>query len=716
MGVRPIKVLLIEDNPGDARLLQAALAEAGDSPFKLEFADRLSVGLNRLGEEGIGVILLDLGLPDSQGLNTLDSIRTAAPSLPIIVVTGLDDEAVAVQAIQSGAQDYLVKGHLGKGLLERAIRYATERKRAEAALRESEARKGAVLEVALDCIVSIDHKGRIIEFNPAAERTFGYTRAEVLGRELAEVVIPPALRDRHRRGLRHYLATGEASVLGTRLEMPAMRANGTEFPVELAITRLPIEGPPVFTGYIRDITERKRAEETLQALYQASLAIQEALGLQKRLNRLLETAQTVLGLDRVNILLADPEEQWLQAVASLGVDEPLEAIRVPIGPAGGALAEAYRSQQVVTWDGLGSVPPPLRLQPPYDRIEALRSKVFANVPLVVQGRPIGVLGADRKHSRRPLDAATLELLQLFAGQAALAIEHGRLYEELRMAAIQLEATVEARTRELHEAMKRAEEASRYKSEFLTNMSHELRTPLNSVLGFSELLQKRNYGSLTEKQLRFVHNIQESGRHLLALIDDLLDLSKVEAGRLELRREPVHLSETIDAALTTIRPQAEAKGLALNLAVESGLPPLLADPVRVRQILYNLLSNAVKFTPSGGSITITARRVPSSEGRVSRSEPGTRNPEPGTPQSSDFVEIAVADTGIGIKPEDLPKLFQSFTQLEAALAKGYKGSGLGLALTKRLVELHGGQIEAASKGEGQGSTFTVRLPLTPPDAP
>jgi signal transduction histidine kinase len=204
----------------------------------------------------------------------------------------------------------------------------------------------------------------------------------------------------------------------------------------------------------------------------------------------------------------------------------------------------------------------------------------------------------------------------------------------------------------------------------------------------------------------VDNIHTSGQHLLALINDLLDLSKVEAGRLELHPQSFHLREALEAALHTIRLQAEARRQLLHLQVADDLSAITADPLRVRQVLYNLLSNAVKFTPAGGSITVTAKMVSSSEFGVSSSQPETAS-------ASEFVEIAVADTGIGIKAEDLPKLFQPFTQLENALTRQAQGTGLGLALTKHLVELHGGTIWADSAGEGRGSTFTIWLPLTSP---
>jgi len=278
------------------------------------------------------------------------------------------------------------------------------------------------------------------------------------------------------------------------------------------------------------------------------------------------------------------------------------------------------------------------------------------------------------------------------------------------ALLEHERELEAKALELEQANQQLRAGSRHKSEFLANMSHELRTPLNAILGFSELLQGQTPGPLTEKQARYVANISTGGQDLLGLITDLLDLARVEAGRMELHIAPVNLREVIEAVLHEIRPKAAAKGLSLELVVVEALPPVPADPIRLNQILQKLLSNAVKFNPAGGRVTVTARRVPSSEFGVSSSQPETRDPKPETASASEFVEIAVADTGIGIKAENLPMLFQTFTQLEPTFAKRYQGAGLGLSLTKRLVELHGGRILVESPGEGQGSTFKVQLPL------
>ena len=579
----------------------------------------------------------------------------------------------------------------------------TERKQAERSLTLFR----TLIDQSNDAIEVLDPEtGRFLDVNDKGCVDLGYNREEFLSLTVFDID-PMVDESSFPKVLEDLRKSGSMTWNGIH-----RRKAGSTFPVEVNLKYVQLDRAYI-VAVVRDITERKREEATRQALYRASLNIQEPLALQERLDRILQAARDILPLDRLNILLADSAGQWLEAVASLGVEEPLAAIRVPIGPEGGCIAQTYRTQQMIVWDGRDSVPASLRLQPPYDQIKAFRSQVFVSLPLIVQGCAIGVMAADQKHSKRKIEPATLEILQLFAAQAALAIEHGRLYEAQRMAAIQLEATVDARTRELQTAnaklqveSRRAEEASRHKSAFLANMSHELRTPLNSILGFSGLLEAWTYGPLTEKQARFLHHIHEAGTHLLQLITDMLDFSKVEAGRMDLRPETFALSDALTAALEEFRMQADTKGLVLSLHVEEAPGILVADPLRFKQILYNLLSNAVKFTPEGGSVTVTARTVHSAQC-------GVRSSAERTSDTPACVEIAVQDTGIGIKAEDLSRLFQEFTQLDSSFAKPHQGTGLGLALTKRLVRLHGGFVTVASAGEGQGSVFTVTLPLRPP---
>ncbi|MEK7205542.1 MAG: ATP-binding protein, partial [candidate division NC10 bacterium] len=287
--------------------------------------------------------------------------------------------------------------------------------------------------------------------------------------------------------------------------------------------------------------------------------------------------------------------------------------------------------------------------------------------------------------------------------------------EIQHHAAELEQRVHERTRELEAANEQLQVASRHKSEFLANMSHELRTPLNSIIGFAELVGEQRVGPLNDKQARYLGHILQAGQHLLQLINDILDLAKVEAGKVVLRPEALPVADTLEDILVIGRGLANKKGQTVMAEIQANLPPLHADPVRFKQILFNLLSNAVKFTPESGAITVTARRVSGvrGQGPGSDAESPTPDPRPPTPATGEWLELAVADTGVGIKPEDMPRLFQEFVQLEATATKRHEGTGLGLSLTKKLVELHGGRIWAESPGEGRGSTFTILLPVAGP---
>jgi signal transduction histidine kinase len=242
-------------------------------------------------------------------------------------------------------------------------------------------------------------------------------------------------------------------------------------------------------------------------------------------------------------------------------------------------------------------------------------------------------------------------------------------------------------REIEDKSRQIEAANRHKSEFLANMSHELRTPLNAIIGFSEVLQERLFGELNEKQAEYTDDILTSGRHLLSLINEILDLSKVEAGRMELEVATFDLPLAIDNARTFVRERATRHGINLDVNVDERLGDFVGDERKIKQILLNLLSNAVKFTPEGGRIGISAR------------------------QTDGSVEISVSDTGIGIAPQDQPKIFEEFRQVGSDYAHKSEGTGLGLTLAKKFVELHGGRIWLESE-VGKGSTFTFTLPIKP----
>ena len=258
------------------------------------------------------------------------------------------------------------------------------------------------------------------------------------------------------------------------------------------------------------------------------------------------------------------------------------------------------------------------------------------------------------------------MLKTFATQSALAIQNARLFREIEDKGRQLET------------------ASRHKSEFLANMSHELRTPLNAIIGFSEVLSERMFGEINDKQAEYLTDILESGRHLLSLINDILDLAKIEAGRMELEPADFNLAAAIDNTLVLVRERAQRRGITLTRSIDERLGDIRADERKVKQVLLNLLSNALKFTPEGGRIAVAAD------------------------VHDGAAEISVTDTGVGIAPEDQAAVFEEFRQV-GATARKVEGTGLGLAISRKFIELHGGRIRVESV-VGTGSTFAFTLPL------
>jgi len=298
-------------------------------------------------------------------------------------------------------------------------------------------------------------------------------------------------------------------------------------------------------------------------------------------------------------------------------------------------------------------------------LEAIRAALI--VPLKIESKLTGILLVGEKLSGEIFDDQELEVLAVLANQVAISLENARLYEELSASNAQLM------------------QASRLKSQFLASMSHELRTPLNSIIGFSKVLLNRLDGDLTERQETYIRSVHNSGTHLLQLINGILDFSRIEAGKVEMVSEEVDLHELIDECIESSMPLARGRQLKLEKNVPLELPRLVADRTKVKQILLNLLSNAIKFTPQG-RVLVSVQAEP------------------------EAVRVRVSDTGIGIRQEDLTRLFEPFQQLDNPVARGAGGTGLGLAISKKFVELHGGKIWAESR-ENQGSTFHFTLPLS-----
>jgi signal transduction histidine kinase len=293
-------------------------------------------------------------------------------------------------------------------------------------------------------------------------------------------------------------------------------------------------------------------------------------------------------------------------------------------------------------------------------------RTFAAVPMIQEETAVGAISIWRDEVR-PFTTEELNLLETFASQAVIAIQNVKLFREIQEKSAQLEI------------------ANKHKSDFLANMSHELRTPLNAIIGFSEVLLEKMFGEVNDKQLDYLKDIHSSGKHLLSLINDILDLSKIEAGRMELDLAEFDLPAALQNAMTLVKERAQRNGIELSVEVDPSLTAVSADERKFKQILLNLLSNAVKFTPPGGKVGVHARRL------------------------AGAVEVSVADTGIGIAPADQASVFEEFKQVGRDYTRKAEGTGLGLALTRRFVELHGGSIRLASE-PGKGSTFTFTIPV------
>jgi len=599
----------------------------------------------------------------------------------------------------------LIRDENGKGLFWQGVMHdITESKRAEIALRESESRFRGFFEQDLIGVTLTGLDKRWLDANPAMCNMLGYSKEELLQKSWAELTYPADLD----KDVKYFEAVLRGEITGYRMEKRFVRKDGRLIYTDLGVRfyRKADGNADYFMAMLSDITERKQGEAEierhaaeLEVLYQNSLAINRLIDPQQIARHVIEILEKVLNWHHVFIRLFNSQTGELELLDYDRVDlipeetqAEKEHLRAVINNKKQGLSGwVYENGEVVrcprVWEDSRYL----------DTFPGICSGIY--VPLRTGEHTIGSISVESEiedafseHDER--------LLVTLANQAAISIENAQLFmmaqvelaarkqaeAQLMQAQTRLEQRVAERTAELKAANLALEKAARTKDEFLASMSHELRTPLTGILGLSEVLQLQTYGDLSEKQLTAMKHISASGRHLLDMINDILDLTRIEASQLVLRSGPCLVSQVCQSSLKAIANQAQQKNLHTHFTIEPVSITIQADGQRLKQMLANLLNNAIKFTPPGGAIGIDVA---------------------GSPEEN-LVRITVWDTGIGIRAEDMPRLFQTFVQLDASLSRQYNGTGLGLALVKRLAELQGGSVSVESVF-GVGSRFTVSLP-------
>jgi len=632
---------------------------------------------------------------------------------------------------------------------------------------------------AQDAIIQMDSDGLITYWNKSAERIFGYTGKEMLGKNLHSIIVPERYHKAHKIGFSKFIKSGQGAAINKTLELEGIRKDGAEFPIELSLSAVRVKGEWNTIGIIRDITKHKKieqklrdSEDKLRTFFDNVNDAIYILDLNGNFIDVNDTACKRLGYEKEEFLqmhirdinapelivenpqLVD-EKLWLgknvvetMHVTKSGKKIPVEiygkqslyqneSIIIAVSrditkrkitekklkdsekkykilskelelildniPAlifykdtknnfirvNKYIADAYNMKkedligkslfelhprevaQAYLNDDLEVITsgkPKLNYEEPWETTDGLRWTLTSKIPLIdVNGEVTGIIGT------------SIDITERKKGESLK-----RLFTE------QLEKQVQSRTKDLMEVLEKQklyldqiEKSSRFKTEFMATMSHELRTPLNAIIGFTDLLIERVFGGLNEEQLEFVKDIDESSSHLLEMITHILDISKIEAGQVTLTVEEIHLTNLVNHVISTLKPIYNEKGLIIDLKGLKKEQLIFADRIKFKQIIYNLLSNAIKFTEKG-KVTFEFRDI------------------------KNTWEFIVKDTGIGIAEKDFNIIFKEFQRVKSAYIDSIPGSGLGLALTKRIVNLHGGDILFTSK-LGKGTTFTFTIP-------
>ncbi|HEY0169484.1 MAG TPA: PAS domain S-box protein [Pyrinomonadaceae bacterium] len=560
----------------------------------------------------------------------------------------------------------------------------SERRQADVRLRQA----AAIVENSDDAIISKDLDGIIQSWNPGAERLYGYTTEEAVGQPVTMLI--PADRSDEEPRILERIRAGERI---DHYETVRRHKDGTLIEVSLTVSPVRDAGGRIVgaSKIARDITARKRAEvelreqaEVIDTVNRLGQTLSGELDLHRLVQAVTDAATGLTGAHFgsffYNVLNEEGGSYMLYTMSGV----PLEAFaHFPMPRATDLFGPTFRGEGTILIGDVRKDPRYGNNSPYYGMPEGHLPVVsYMAVPVISRTGEVygGLFFGDPKEG--VFDEHMARIVEGLAAQAAVAIDNVRLFEALERARAQAEASAADKERLYREAR----EANRLKDEFLATVSHELRTPLTSILGWAHMLRTGQFDG--KSAANAFETIERNARAQAQLIEDLLDVSRIITGKLRIDVRPIDPNSFIEAAVEAVRPAAEAKGVRVQKVIDTGLVSVSGDPVRLQQVIWNLLSNAIKFTKRGGRIQVRLERVNS------------------------HVEIAVSDTGSGIAHDFLPHVFDRFRQADGTTTRHHGGLGLGLAIVRHLVELHGGSVRAESPGEGQGSTFTVLLPVAP----
>jgi len=664
-----IKVLLVEDDTVDSQLVKRVLASCSQPvEFTVELAESLSEAIKCIGNTEYNIVLLDLRLPDSSGIDTVRKVRKVNPRLPIVVLTGLDDEETGLLAIKNGATDYLVKGQSLENLLVRTILYALEREKEKKLILDTNRRLQETSQELFMAKKKLEEKAKALQEAHAKlelrveERTTELSKAnELLKKEntnrkqaeealqaseanLRKVIVtsPDGIVIVNREGIVQFVNPAAESLFAYKAEelvgelfgFPVMGGEVIEVDIvnhgggpgiaEMRVVETEWNGQNAYMALLRDITERKCAKEQIE----------------------------------------HAAKEWRTTFDSITDMISIHDKNFKITRVNKALADAFKKE-------------------PKELIGKICYELFHGTKQPCPNCP-------HMWSLKTQKPATLELFEPRLG-IHLGISTSPIFDENgeAMSSVHIAKDITERKlaeEKLKEANEKLKEYNQLKDEFVSTASHELRTPLSVIMGAIRLVLDEIPGKIVEEQREVLSLAKENVQRLSRIVDSLLSISKIESGRLELQKVIINICDLIRSTVSDYQPLAQEKGVHLDCEVPKEGVNICLDPDRIEEVLINLISNSIKFTTKGGWVKVSCREQ---EGEVL---------------------VSVQDSGVGIAKEDLPKLFDKFTQFGRKAGPGEKGTGLGLAIVKKLVQMHGGRIEVESQ-VNEGTTFTVSLPST-----